>query len=117
MVVNYVTDSSAAEDIVKNIRSQGKGGAIAVGADATTVEGGQLLLQETLKTFGKVDILVLNAGLMESKTIADMDETFFDTQFNVNVKAPLFLAKAVAPYLPNRMISPTVCTSKCLPTV
>jgi 3-oxoacyl-[acyl-carrier protein] reductase len=32
-----------------------------------------------------------------------MDEAFFDMQFNVNVKAPLFLAKAVAPLLPNRM--------------
>ena len=103
VVVNYVTDSNAAEDIVKIIRSHGKGGAIAVRADATTVEGGRLLLEETLKTFGRVDILVLNAGLMESKTLGDMDEEFFDMQFNVNVKAPLFLAKAVAPLLPNRM--------------
>jgi NAD(P)-dependent dehydrogenase (short-subunit alcohol dehydrogenase family) len=58
VVVNYINDAKAADDVVQSIRSQGKGGAIAVKADASTVEGGQLLLQEAVKTFGKVDILV-----------------------------------------------------------
>ncbi|KAF9525863.1 hypothetical protein CPB83DRAFT_896616 [Crepidotus variabilis] len=101
VVVNFVTDSLAADEVVQSIRSQGKGGAIAVKADASTVEGGRYLLDEALKTFGKVDILVLNSGIMGSKTLGDVDEAFFDTQFAINVKAPLFLAKAVAPLLPS----------------
>lgn len=102
VVVNYVNDVAAAEEVVQAIRSQGKGGAIAVRADSSTLEGGKLLLDEAVKTFGKIDILVLNAGIMGSKTLSEVDEAFFDQHFNINVKAPLFLAKAVAPLLPSR---------------
>ncbi|KAJ3511433.1 hypothetical protein NLJ89_g4101 [Agrocybe chaxingu] len=99
VVVNYVNDASLADGVVQAIRSQGKGGAIAVKADTATLEGGQHLLDETMKTFGKIDILVLNAGTWGAKTLAETDEAFFDAQFNTNVKAPLFLAKAAAPLL------------------
>ena len=102
VVVNYVNDVNAAEDVVKFIRAQGKGGAIAVKVDASTVDGGRHLLDETIKTFGKIDILVLNSGVMEGKTLADIEEASFDNQINVNVKAPLFLAKAAAPLLTSR---------------
>jgi 3-oxoacyl-[acyl-carrier protein] reductase len=102
VVVNYVTDAVAAEEVVQSIRSQGKGGSIAVCADTSTLQGGQHLLDEAVKTFGKIDILVLNAGIMGSKTLAEVDETFFDTHFDINVKAPLFMAKAAAAILPSR---------------
>lgn len=55
-----------------------------------------------MKTFGKIDILVLNAGVMGSKTLAEIDEAFFDSHFDINVKAPLFMAKAAAAILPAR---------------
>ena len=102
IVVNYINDEKAAVDVVQSIRSQGKGGAIAVKADASTVEGGQLLLQEAVKTFGKVDILVLNAGIAGSRTLAEIDEAFFDAHFSANVKAPLFMAKMAVPLLSSR---------------
>ncbi|KAF8182336.1 hypothetical protein BJ912DRAFT_1061807 [Pholiota molesta] len=86
VVVNYVQDSAAADEVVQAIRSQGKGGAIAIRADTSTLQGGQTLLAEAVKTFGKVDILVLNAGIMGSRTLAE---------------APLFLAKAAASILPS----------------
>ncbi|KAH9480848.1 Short chain dehydrogenase AgnL6 [Psilocybe cubensis] len=100
VVVNYVKDAAAADEVVQAIRSQGKGGAIAVKADTSTLEGGQFLLDEAVKTFGKVDILVLNAGVMGSKTLSEIDEAFFDSHFDINVKAPLFMAKAAASILP-----------------
>jgi 3-oxoacyl-[acyl-carrier protein] reductase len=102
VVVNYINDAKAADDVVHSIRSQGKGGAIAVKADASTVEGGQLLLQEALKTFGKIDILVLNAGIAGRRTLAEIDEAFFDAHFSANVKAPLFMAKMAVPLLSSR---------------
>lgn len=103
VVVNYINNVKAAEEVVQSIRSQGKGGAIAVKADASTKDGGQLLLQEAIKTFGKVDILVLNAGIAGNRTLAEIDEAFFDAHFTANVKAPLFMAKAAVPLLPSRM--------------
>ncbi|KAF8157828.1 hypothetical protein B0H34DRAFT_706289 [Crassisporium funariophilum] len=101
VVVNYIHDVKAADEIVQSIRSQGKGGAIAVQADASTLEGGKHLLEEAVKTFGKVDILVLNASIMGSKTLGEIDETFYDSHFDTNVKAPLFMAQAAAPLLPS----------------
>ncbi|RDB18808.1 hypothetical protein Hypma_014544 [Hypsizygus marmoreus] len=81
VVVNYVTDNAAADEVVQAIRSQGKGATIAVCADTSTLQGGQLLLNEAVKTFDKIDILVLNAGIMGSKTLADVDEAFFNSHF------------------------------------
>lgn len=59
VVVNYVSNAAAADEVVAAIP---KGKAIAVRANAGTIEGGKELLDQTLKAFGKVDILVLNAG-------------------------------------------------------
>ncbi|EDR03622.1 uncharacterized protein LACBIDRAFT_306995 [Laccaria bicolor S238N-H82] len=99
VVVNYVNDAKAADEVVQAIRSQGKGGAIAVKANAATMEGSQFLLDEAIRTFGHLDILVLNAGIMGSRPLAEVDESFYDSHFDTNVKAPLFMAKAAAPLL------------------
>ena len=104
VVVNYVNDTNAAEEVVRVIRSQGKGGAIAVKADASTIEGGKLILDEAMKTFGRVDILVLNTGIMEARSLESLDEATFNAQFQINVKAPLFLVKAAAPLLPCKLV-------------
>ncbi|KAF8144004.1 hypothetical protein K438DRAFT_1874672 [Mycena galopus ATCC 62051] len=99
VVVNYINGAKAADEVVSSIKASG-GSAIAVKADASTVAGGQQLLDEAVKAFGGVDILVLNAGIMGSKVLAQVDEEFFDSHFSTNVKGPLFLAKAAAPLLP-----------------
>ncbi|EEB93274.1 hypothetical protein MPER_08095, partial [Moniliophthora perniciosa FA553] len=52
VIVNYGHDPAPAVEVVKMIKSSGKGDAVAVKADASTIEGGRTLLQETLKAFG-----------------------------------------------------------------
>jgi len=99
VVVNYVNDAKAADEVVSSIKGSG-GSAISVKADASTIAGGQHLVDEAKKAFGGIDILVLNAGIMGSKVLADVDEAFYDAHFAANVKGPLFLAKAAAPLLP-----------------
>ncbi|KAJ6530955.1 hypothetical protein DFH09DRAFT_994346 [Mycena vulgaris] len=100
VVVNYVNDAKAAEGVVYAIQAKNNGSAVAVKADVSTVAGGQHLIDETVKAFGGIDILVLNAGIMGVKVLADIDEAFYDAHFSTNVKGPLFLAKAAAPLLP-----------------
>ncbi|KAJ7912900.1 hypothetical protein B0H13DRAFT_50649 [Mycena leptocephala] len=99
VVVNYFGNVKAANEVVSAIEASG-GSAIAVKADVSTVAGGQHLIDEAVKAFGRIDILVLNAGIMGSRLLADVDEAFYDEHFAVNVKGPLFLAKAAAPLLP-----------------
>lgn len=101
VVVNYFGNVKAANEVVSTIEASG-GSAIAVKADVSTVTGGQHLIDEAVKAFGRIDILVLNAGIMGSRLLADVDEAFYDEHFAVNVKGPLFLAKAAAPLLPTR---------------
>ncbi|RDB14790.1 Short-chain type dehydrogenase/reductase [Hypsizygus marmoreus] len=101
VVVNYANDPEAADEVVQSIKSNGKGGdAVAIKADVSTLAGGKFLLDETIKMFGKLDIIVLNSGIMGSKVLADVDEAFFDDHMQINVKAPLFLVKAATEYLP-----------------
>ncbi|PBK65880.1 NAD(P)-binding protein [Armillaria solidipes] len=101
VVINYVNGAKPAQELVAEIKSNGKGDAVAVQADASTIAGGKHLLDETIKAFGKLDILVLNAGIMGSKPLADIDEKFFDNHIDANVKGPLFLAKAASQILPS----------------
>ncbi|TFY72603.1 hypothetical protein EVG20_g405 [Dentipellis fragilis] len=100
VVVNYLSDANAAAEVVSAIKAEGKGDAVAIQADVSTIAGGQQLLDATLKAYGQLDILALNAGIMGSRVLADVDEEFFDAHININVKGPLFLVKAAAPSIP-----------------
>ncbi|KAI0270035.1 hypothetical protein BC834DRAFT_864668 [Gloeopeniophorella convolvens] len=100
VIVNYVSDANAADAVVSSIKADGKGDAFAVKADVSSIPGAQTLLDEAIRVFGKLDILVLNAGIMGSRTLADIDEQFYESHMNINVKGPLFLTKSAAPLLP-----------------
>jgi len=100
VIINYINNSYAADQVINAINSKGKGKAVGVKADVSSVAGANILLEETMKAFGKLDILVLNAGIMGSKVLADVDEEFFDSHIRINVKGPLFLTKAAVPLLP-----------------
>jgi len=100
VVVNYRQNSQAADQVVSAINSQREASAIAVMADASTIGGGQKLLEECMRTFGKVDILVLNAGVAGVGVMNDVDDYLFDSTFSLHVKGPLFLSRAVSTHLP-----------------
>ena len=99
VVVNYVHSARAADQICAEINAKGPGKAIAVRADLSSVEEGKRLIEETVKEFGTVDILVLNAGLMDLKTLEHITDEDYENHFNLNVKVPLFMAQSVAPYM------------------
>lgn len=99
VVINYVSNEAAAKEVADEINSIRSGAAVIVKADVSTVESCKYLLDETLKAFGRIDILVLNAGIMGMKTLHEIDEKFFDDHFLINVKGPFFLVQAVEPHL------------------
>lgn len=99
VVVNYHKNSQAADEVVAAINSQREGAAIAVMADASTIAGGETLLAACMRAFGRIDILVLNAGVMVAGALNDVVDSVFDATFNIHVKGPLFLAKAAAVHL------------------
>jgi len=99
VVINYFSNEIAAQQVADSINETRPGAAVPIKADVSSVASCKHLLDQTIKAFGKVDILVLNAGIMGSKVLADVDEQFFDDHFTVNVKGPLFLVQAAAPLM------------------
>lgn len=85
VVVNYAGGKAAAEQVVNEITSAG-GVAIAIQADVSKTEDVKNLFAQTISKFGRVDVLVNNAGIMINKLIADTTDDEFTKQFDINVK-------------------------------
>ena len=99
VVVNYSRSKDEAQAVVNALDEKVEAQAsepvaVAIQADVSSVAASKSLFEESVKAFGQVDLLVLNAGMMGNKTLPDVDEAFYDDHFNVNVKGPLFLVQA-----------------------
>ncbi len=97
VVVNYVSQQEAANQVVAAIESRG-GRAIAVQANVGTGDDRRRLLEETLASFGRLDVLVNNAGITSQgrKDLLEATEESWDAVFDTNLKGPFFLSQAAA---------------------
>jgi 3-oxoacyl-[acyl-carrier protein] reductase len=84
VVVNYASSGEGAERVVADITENG-GKAIAVQGDVSNASDVQHLFAETRKAFGRLDVLVNNAGVYQFAPLADITEQQFHRQFNTNV--------------------------------
>jgi len=100
VVVNYSASSEKAKEVVEAIVKNG-GEAFAIKADISNVSDVKMLLAETIKHFGRVDLLINNAGYMENKLIKDVTETDFDKHFSINVKGTYFACQQAMNYMEN----------------
>ncbi len=89
-MINYASDSASANELVKQI---GSDHALAVQADAGSVRGIETMVDATVKHFGKIDILIPNAGILPMKDLQHTSEDDFDQIIKVNVKGPYFLVQ------------------------
>jgi len=95
VVVNYRTNSAAAEGVVALIQEQG-GEAIAVQADVSQMAEAQRLIKTAIATYGRLDILVNNAGTTRDMLIMLMKENDWDLVINTNLKSAFNCSKAAA---------------------
>ena len=94
----------AAQKRVEEIQPSGRRG-LALQSDAAREADCQALVEESLKEFGQVDILVNNAGHFGERLglpFTNQTEAEWDDNYTVNVKAPFFLSKAIAPHMMER---------------
>ena len=84
VVVNYAGDKAGAEKAVADIKAKG-GKAIAVQGDVSKTADVERLFDETKKAFGKLDVLVNNAGVFNFAPIEQTTEADFHRHFNINV--------------------------------
>ena len=100
VAINYNASGERANALVAEITSRG-GKAVAIQADVTKSAEVARLIDETRKQLGdKIDILINNAGgLVARKSVADMDEAFFDTVMDLNFKSLFLVTKAAMPHM------------------
>jgi 3-oxoacyl-[acyl-carrier protein] reductase len=101
VVVNYRGDEASAQETVRQIQAAG-GVALLYRADVTQPEEIAGLVAATARAFGgKIDILVnLAGGMIARKTLAEMDEAFFDSVMDLNFKSAFLVTKAALPHIP-----------------
>lgn len=92
VVVNYSSSRSGADRVVGEITAAG-GQAVAAQADVAKKADVQRLLQETKAAFGKLDIVVNNAGIFEFAPLEQVTEEHFHKQFNTNVLGLLLVTQ------------------------
>jgi NAD(P)-dependent dehydrogenase (short-subunit alcohol dehydrogenase family) len=97
-VSGFGKDSTIAEEVADLIRSRG-GEAIANGSDVSTPEGGSDLIATTIEHFGRIELLVNNAGICGSQLFEDATLDDFDHYWRVHVGGPVNTVKAAWPHM------------------
>ena len=96
VVVNYASDKAGAEKAVADIKAKG-GKAIAVQGDVSKSADVKRLFEETRKAYGKLDVLVNNAGVFKFAPLEQIEEAEYQRQFGINVLGPLLATREALP--------------------
>jgi len=99
VVVNYSTGKDGAEKVVNEIVAAG-GKAVAVGANVANENEITKLFDETKKRYGKVDILINNAGAYTFAPVESTTSELYHRLFDTNVLGLLLVTKAALPLFP-----------------
>ena len=70
-------------------------------SDAANVAATKALVDQVKTKHGRIDVLFVNAGIAKFAPIAQIDEAFYDSHFNINVKGAFFLIKHAIPVIPD----------------
>jgi NAD(P)-dependent dehydrogenase (short-subunit alcohol dehydrogenase family) len=97
VVVNYASNADAAREVGKAVEALG-GRAHLVQADVSKRADRQHLIDQTFATFGRLDLLVSNAGVAPNvrADLLEAEEESFDRLIEINLKGPYFLAQLAA---------------------
>jgi glucose 1-dehydrogenase len=89
IVIDYVAHPEATEELEKQVAFLGDR-AVGVDANVSKIEDLQMLVDSAVTAFGRVDIMVNNAGVETRTSVLDTTEDQFDFVMNVNLKSAFF---------------------------
>lgn len=96
VVINYLSNSAEAAETAQLCASKGVK-AVAVAADVSEFAGAQAVARTALENFGRIDLLVCNAGIWEGAPIEEMSEEVWNKVLNTNLKSAWATTKACVP--------------------
>jgi glucose 1-dehydrogenase len=89
VVIDYVANADATEDLEKQVLALGDR-ALGVQADVSKVSDLQMLIDKTVEAFGRLDIMVNNAGIETRTSILDTTEVQYERVMEINLKSAFF---------------------------
>ncbi|HLO39752.1 MAG TPA: glucose 1-dehydrogenase [Phycisphaerales bacterium] len=98
VAVNYASDKAGADRVVAEIAAKG-GRAVAIKADLSIPSDIETLFGESKKAFGRLDVLVNNAGVYEFAPLENITPEHFHRQFNINVLGLLLATREAAKHI------------------
>ena len=102
--------SEAAEKVVDEIKQNG-GEAIANGSSVTDKAGVKKLVEDTMAAFGRIDVLVNNAGVLRDKSFGKMTLDDFEFVVDVHLMGSVYCTKAVWPIMVEQNYGRVIMTS------
>ncbi|HTI89409.1 MAG TPA: SDR family oxidoreductase [Puia sp.] len=100
IIINYVGGRETAEATVDQIRQQG-GDAIALQADVSKSDEVKQMFDAAISHYGRIDVLINNAGIMITKFLKDTTDDDFTHQFDINVRGTFNTMREAATKLAN----------------
>jgi NAD(P)-dependent dehydrogenase (short-subunit alcohol dehydrogenase family) len=91
------SDLSPAEEVVAQIKKSG-GQAVANGADVSSFEQAGAMIDQAVRSFGKFDVLINNAGILRDRMLVNMTEAEWDAVIKVHLKGTFAPAHHAARY-------------------
>jgi 3-oxoacyl-[acyl-carrier protein] reductase len=98
VAITYAKDASAASAVVQAIERDG-GKAIAIQADATNAGAVEAAVEKTIATFGRLDVLVNNAGTAIPKTFEETTLEEMDRVIDINVRGVFVTTQAALKHM------------------
>lgn len=95
VLVCYRKNSDGAADVCRGIRAAG-GVALPFQMDIADLSDCRRTVSKAMMEFGRIDVLVNNAGIALSRLFTETDEAVYDRVFDVNMKGMFFLTRAAA---------------------
>ncbi len=98
VVVNYVSNDSAAHHTVAAAEARGVG-ALAVKADVSRLAPAHKLIDATIERFHRIDFLVCNAGIWDGTAIDELTEELWDRIIGLNLRGTWTVCHAAVPHM------------------
>lgn len=98
IIINYVSDKTDVETLENEFKEKGVN-CLILKADVSKQEEVQELVDKAIAKFGKIDVLVNNAGITKDNLLMRMSEEEFDKVLEINLKGTFLVTKAVTKYM------------------
>jgi acetoacetyl-CoA reductase len=98
VVVNYLHSKDMADEVVEGLLKNGASAAVAIQADVSHADQAAQLIEDTIKQFDRIDVLVNNAGINIDRALRKMSVEDWDTVIQADLNSYFYTIKAALPY-------------------